>query len=171
VARRLLRRGRHVANIRKKHDTRVNASEVRAVHRAQATRRIAQRASRTRVSDDYTYAANSQTLKGAEYVSIVDRNANAHDELKHAPIIQRRISYLGWKPSGAPKPVRISDNPKEMFRFALENQNKTNSSIPRSRAAMRRSELVCNSGAESPGPDEGTGSSNRPCRRARRKRF
>jgi bacterioferritin len=51
--------------------------------------------------------------------------AHAHDELKHALIISRQIDYLGKMPSVTPKPVRTSDDPKQMLRFDLENENET----------------------------------------------
>ena len=72
------------------------------------------------------YVVYSQVLKGAEYMSIADQlEAHAHDELKHALIISRQIDYLGKMPSVTPKPVRTSDEPKDMLRFDLENENET----------------------------------------------
>src|SRR5215471_11271021 len=72
------------------------------------------------------YVVYSQVLKGAEYMNIADQlEAHAHDELKHALIISRQIDYLGEMPSVAPKPVRVSENPKELLRFDLENENET----------------------------------------------
>lgn len=72
------------------------------------------------------YVVYSQVLKGAEYMSIAEQlEAHAHDELKHALIISRQTDYLGEMPSVAPKPVRVSDKPKEMLRFDLENENET----------------------------------------------
>jgi bacterioferritin len=72
------------------------------------------------------YVVYSQVLKGAEYMNIADQlEAHAHDELKHALIISRQIDYLGKMPSVTPKPVRVSDKPKEMLRFDLENENET----------------------------------------------
>jgi bacterioferritin len=72
------------------------------------------------------YVVYSQVLKGAEYMNIADQlEAHAQDELKHAPIISRQIDYLGKMPCVTPKPVRTSEKPKEMLRFALENENET----------------------------------------------
>jgi bacterioferritin len=72
------------------------------------------------------YVVYSQVLKGAEYMNIAEQlEAHAHDELKHALIISRQIDYLGKMPSVTPKPVRTSDDPKEMLRFDLENENET----------------------------------------------
>ena len=72
------------------------------------------------------YVVYSQVLKGAEYMNIADQlEAHAHDELKHALIISRQIDYLGKMPSVTPKPVRISNEPREILRFDLENENET----------------------------------------------
>src|SRR5215468_9993451 len=72
------------------------------------------------------YVVYSQAIKGAEYMNIADQlEAHAHDELKHALIISRQIDYLGKMPSVTPKPVRTSDDPREMLRFDLENENET----------------------------------------------
>jgi bacterioferritin len=72
------------------------------------------------------YVVYSQVLKGPEYMNIADQlETHAHDELKHALIISRQIDYLGKMPSVTPKPVRTSDDPREMLRFDLENENET----------------------------------------------
>src|ERR1700756_1257017 len=72
------------------------------------------------------YVVYSQVLKGAEYMNIADQlEVHAHDELKHALIISRQIDYLGKMPSVTPKPVRVSNKPKEMLRFDLENETET----------------------------------------------
>jgi bacterioferritin len=72
------------------------------------------------------YVVYSQVLKGAEYMNIAEQlEAHAHDELKHALIISRQIDYLGKMPSVIPKPVQTSDDPEEMLRFDLENENET----------------------------------------------
>ena len=73
-----------------------------------------------------SYVVYSQVLKGAEYMSIADQlEVHAQQELKHALIISRQIDYLGKMPSVTPKPVRTSDNAKDMLRFDLENENET----------------------------------------------
>jgi bacterioferritin len=65
-------------------------------------------------------------LKGAEYMNIADQlEQHAHQELEHALIISRQIDYLGKMPTATPKPVRISDKPKDMLRFDLDNENVT----------------------------------------------
>jgi bacterioferritin len=72
------------------------------------------------------YVVYSQVLKGAEYMSIADQlETHAHQELEHALVISQQIDYLGKMPAVIPKPVRISENPKEMLRFDLENENET----------------------------------------------
>jgi len=72
------------------------------------------------------YVVYSQVLKGAEYMNIADQlEAHARDELKHALIISRQIDYLGKMPCVTPRPVRTSDQPKDMLRFDLENENET----------------------------------------------
>ena len=72
------------------------------------------------------YVVYSQVLKGAEYMSIADQlQEHAAEELKHALTISRQIDYLGAMPAVQPKPVRVSDNPREMLRFDLENEANT----------------------------------------------
>src|SRR5271156_6237048 len=72
------------------------------------------------------YVVYFQVLKGAQYVSIATQlETHAAEELKHALIISRQIDYLGKMPVVTPKPVRTSDDPKEMLRFDLENENDT----------------------------------------------
>jgi bacterioferritin len=72
------------------------------------------------------YVIYSQVLKGAEYMNIADQlEQHAHQELEHALIISRQIDYLGKMPTAVPKPVRISEKPKDMLRFDLDNENET----------------------------------------------
>ena len=71
-----------------------------------------------------SYVVYSQVLKGAEFMNIAEQlEPHAQQELKHALIISRQIDYLGKMPTVAPKPVRTSENAKEMLRFDLENEN------------------------------------------------
>ena len=73
-----------------------------------------------------SYVVYSQVLKGAEYMSIADQlEIHAAQELKHALIISRQIDYLGKMPTVTPKPVRTSENAREMLRFDLDNENET----------------------------------------------
>ena len=72
------------------------------------------------------YVVYSQVLKGAEYMSIADQlEEHAVEELKHALTISRQIDYLGAMPSVQPKPVKVSDNARDMLRFDLENEANT----------------------------------------------
>jgi bacterioferritin len=72
------------------------------------------------------YVVYSQVLKGAEYMSIADQlEVHAHEELKHALILSRQIDYLGKMPTVTPKPVKTSEDAREMLRFDLENENET----------------------------------------------
>jgi bacterioferritin len=72
------------------------------------------------------YVVYSQVLKGAEYMNIADQlEKHAGQELQHALTISRQIDYLGKMPTVSPKPVRTSDDPKQMLRFDLENENET----------------------------------------------
>jgi bacterioferritin len=73
-----------------------------------------------------SYVVYSQVLKGAEYMSIADQlEEHAHEELKHALIISRQIDYLGAMPTVTAKQVRTSEDPREMLRFDLTNENDT----------------------------------------------
>ena len=72
------------------------------------------------------YVVYSQVLKGAEYMSIADQlEIHARQELDHALILSRQIDYLGKMPAVTAKPVRTSENAKDMLRFDLENENET----------------------------------------------
>ena len=72
------------------------------------------------------YVVYSQVLKGAEFMSIAEQlEMHAKQELEHALIISRQIDYLGKMPSVTPKPVRTSEDAREMLRFDLNNENET----------------------------------------------
>jgi bacterioferritin len=72
------------------------------------------------------YVVYSQVLSGAEYMDIADQlEIHAKQELDHALILARQIDYLGKMPTVTPKPVRTSENAKEMLRFDLDNENET----------------------------------------------
>jgi bacterioferritin len=72
------------------------------------------------------YVVYSQVLKGPEFMSIADQlELHAQQELKHALIISRQIDYLGKMPTVTPKPVKTSENAREMLRFDLDNENET----------------------------------------------
>jgi bacterioferritin len=72
------------------------------------------------------YVVYSQVLKGAEYMTIAAQlEKHAHQELEHALIISRQIDYLGAMPSVTPKPVKTSENARDMLKFDLDNENET----------------------------------------------
>lgn len=72
------------------------------------------------------YVVYSQVLSGAQYMDIANQlEIHAKQELDHALILSRQIDYLGKMPAVVPKPVRTSEDPKEMLRFDLENENET----------------------------------------------
>jgi bacterioferritin len=86
------------------------------------------------------YVVYSQVLKGAEYMNIADQlEVHAQQELEHALIISRQIDYLGKMPTVNPKPVKVSDDPKQMLRFDLENENET---IRNYRERIRQCEAI-----------------------------
>lgn len=72
------------------------------------------------------YVVYSQVLKGAEFMNIADQlEQHAKQELQHAMIVSRQIDYLGAMPTVNPKAVQTSENPRELLRFDLENENET----------------------------------------------
>src|SRR5262249_10185702 len=50
---------------------------------------------------------------------------HAKEELAHALIISKQIDYLGGQPTVTSKPVRVSDDPRDMLQFDLEAENDT----------------------------------------------
>ena len=72
------------------------------------------------------YVIYSQTMKGAEFNHIAQElEKHAGEELAHAIQIAKQIDYLNGKPINRPKEVKVSDKPKEMLRFDLENERQT----------------------------------------------
>ena len=72
------------------------------------------------------YVIYSQTMKGAEYNHIAQElEKHAAEELSHALQIAKQIDYFNGTPVNKPKEVRVSDKPKEMLRFDLENERVT----------------------------------------------
>jgi bacterioferritin len=73
-----------------------------------------------------SYVVYSQVLKGAEYMNIAaELEKHAQEELSHALIIPKQIDYPGGMPAIESKPVRTSEEAKEMLRFDLENETET----------------------------------------------
>jgi bacterioferritin len=72
------------------------------------------------------YVVYSQVLKGAAYGNIAkELEKHAGEELDHAMKISKQIDYLGGMPSVVPKPVKTSEDPKEMLGFDLDNEQET----------------------------------------------
>jgi bacterioferritin len=72
------------------------------------------------------YVVYSQVLKGAEYMSIAQQlEQHAVQELQHAMTISRQVDYLGKMPTVSPKTVKTSEDPRDMLRFDLDNENET----------------------------------------------
>lgn len=72
------------------------------------------------------YVVYSQKIKGAEYMTIAkELETHAREELNHAMIIAKQIDYLGGDMTVVAKEVKTSDDPREMLRFDLDNENET----------------------------------------------
>jgi bacterioferritin len=72
------------------------------------------------------YVVYSQVLKGAEYMNIArELESHASEELAHALTISKQIDYLGGMPTVTAMPVKVSEKPKDMLRFDLDNENQT----------------------------------------------
>lgn len=72
------------------------------------------------------YVVYSQALKGAQYMAIANElEVHAGEELQHAITIARQIDYLGGMPNATALPVKLTDNPEEMLRADLQNENDT----------------------------------------------
>jgi len=72
------------------------------------------------------YVVYSQALKGAEYQNIArELEVHAGEELAHALTIAKQIDYLGGMPNATAKPVKLTDDAKEMLRADLDNENNT----------------------------------------------
>ena len=72
------------------------------------------------------YVVYSQALKGAQYQNIAkELEVHAGEELAHALTIAKQIDYLGGMPNATAKPVKLTDDAKEMLRADLDNENNT----------------------------------------------
>ena len=72
------------------------------------------------------YVVYSQALKGAQYQNIAkELEVHAGEELAHALTIAKQIDYLGGMPNASAKPVKITEDAKEMLRADLDNENNT----------------------------------------------
>ena len=72
------------------------------------------------------YVVYSQTLKGAQYMTIAkELEKHAGQELQHALKIAKHIDYLGGMPTATAQPVVLTEEPEEMLRADLDNENHT----------------------------------------------
>ncbi|HLX63658.1 MAG TPA: ferritin-like domain-containing protein [Planctomycetota bacterium] len=72
------------------------------------------------------YVVYSQVLKGAEYMTIAaELELHAAQELQHALTIAKQVDYLGAQPTATPKHVKLSEKPREMLQFDLDNETET----------------------------------------------
>ena len=72
------------------------------------------------------YTIYSQTMKGAAYTDIARELAkHAGEELQHALLVAKQIDYFSGTPITTPKPVKVSDQAKDMLKFDLENEKQT----------------------------------------------
>ena len=72
------------------------------------------------------YVVYSQVLKGAAYMSIASElEVHASEELQHALTVSKQIDYLGGTPTVVALPVKLSDDPKALLRFDLQNEADT----------------------------------------------
>ena len=72
------------------------------------------------------YVVYSQAITGAAYMNIAkELEKHASEELSHAITIAKQIDYLGGDITATPKPVKTSDDTKQMLRFDLENESET----------------------------------------------
>ena len=72
------------------------------------------------------YVVYSQVIKGAQFMSIAaELEKHAGEELSHAITIAKQLDYLGAMPTATALPVKLSDDPVEMLRADLNNENET----------------------------------------------
>jgi bacterioferritin len=72
------------------------------------------------------YVVYSQTLKGAQYMSIAkELEGHAGQELQHALTIAKQIDYLGGTPTTVPLEVKMSTKADAMLQFDLDNEGET----------------------------------------------
>jgi len=72
------------------------------------------------------YVVYSQVIKGAPYMTIAkELEKHAGEELQHALILSKQIDYLGGVPTVQQKPVKMSEEAKDLLRFDLDNEVET----------------------------------------------
>ena len=86
------------------------------------------------------YVVYSQVIKGAEYMAIAkELELHAKQELDHALTISKHIDYLGGSPTTKALEVKMSDDPRQLLRFDLDNENET---IKHYRTRVRQCEAM-----------------------------
>ncbi len=86
------------------------------------------------------YVVYSQVIKGAAYMDIArELEKHAGEELAHALLISKQVDYLGGTPTVVPNPVKVSDDPKELLKFDLDNETAT---IMNYRQRIRQAEAL-----------------------------
>jgi len=69
------------------------------------------------------YTVYSQVITGAQYMTIAkELELHAAQELAHAITIAKQIDYFGGTPTVTPKAVKMSDDPKTLLRYDLQNE-------------------------------------------------
>ena len=72
------------------------------------------------------YVVYSQVIKGVEYMAIAkELEKHATQERAHARKISKHIDYLGGTPTTKALEVKMSDDPRQLLRFDLDNENDT----------------------------------------------
>jgi bacterioferritin len=72
------------------------------------------------------YVNYSQVLKGAAYRHVAkELEAHGGEKLAHALLIAKHVDYLGGMPSAVPKPVKTSENAKDMLQINPDNEGET----------------------------------------------
>jgi bacterioferritin len=86
------------------------------------------------------YVVYSQVIKGAAYTNIAQElEKHAGEELEHALLIAKQIDYFGGMPVVVPKPVKTSEDAKDMLQFDLQNERDT---ISQYRQRIRQAEAM-----------------------------
>jgi len=72
------------------------------------------------------YVVYSQVIKGAQFMTIAkELEKHAGEELEHALIISKQIDFLGGIPTVQQKPVKLSEDPRQLLKFDLDNEIET----------------------------------------------
>lgn len=86
------------------------------------------------------YTVYSQVIKGAEFMQIAEElKKHAAEELDHALKIAQQVDYFGGMPTTVPKPVKTSEDAREMLHFDLEAEQET---VQNYRRRIRQAEAM-----------------------------